>query len=55
LNIPLFGNDTQGAFWGTKTGNRQVFLVAGLQGGSGRSSDQHKMGVLPSGKHTKSY
>ena len=55
LNIPLFGNDTQGAFWGTKTGNRQVFLVAGLQGGSGRSSDQHKMGVLPSGKHAKSY
>lgn len=30
LNIPLFGNDTQGAFWGTKTGNRQVFLDAGV-------------------------
>ena len=27
LNIPLFGTDTQGAFWGTKTGNRQVFRV----------------------------
>ena len=30
LNIPLFGTDTQGAFWGTKTGNRQVFRDAGI-------------------------
>ena len=56
LNIPLFGNDTQGAFWGTKTGNRQVFLVAGLCWAPRRwRSSDHKMGVLPSGKHTKSY
>ncbi|CAE7680650.1 besA [Symbiodinium sp. CCMP2592] len=31
LGIPLFGTDTQGAFWGTKTGNRQVFRDAGVQ------------------------
>ncbi|CAE7887255.1 besA [Symbiodinium necroappetens] len=30
LGIPLFGTDTQGAFWGTKTGNRQVFRDAGV-------------------------
>lgn len=30
LQIPLFGTDTQGAFWGTKTGNRQVFRDAGV-------------------------
>ena len=28
LGIPLFGTDTKGAFWGTKTGNRQVFRAA---------------------------
>ena len=27
LGIPLFGTDTEGAFWGTKTGNRQAFRV----------------------------
>ncbi|CAE7383331.1 besA [Symbiodinium pilosum] len=31
IGIPLFGTDTKGAFWGTKTGNRQVFRDAGVQ------------------------
>jgi len=30
LGVPLFGTDTQGAFWGTKTGNRQIFREAGI-------------------------
>lgn len=30
LEIPLFGTDTRGAFWGCKTGNRQVFRDAGI-------------------------
>jgi len=30
LGIPLFGTDNEGAFWGTKTGNRQVFRDAGV-------------------------
>ena len=35
LDIPLFGTDTRGAFWGGKTGNRQVFRVAGPDGEGG--------------------